>query len=323
MAAEEATLRKFLKKEDIYDKDVENILIGLNIKDPENDFKTVTQKQWDEIYRLAVVERAKELKDQQTKVRLEAKLTKLQAFWRKAAGIKATSIKPGSKAAKDDEKAPADQSSKAATNELLEKAAELKKFLQKNDCFNIDLLAVLSDHGVNKEEDINHIQTNMEWGTITREFRVLQRGKTKDQTAKTRADKTVTKFEKIWRKKTGIKVSSIKGDSEKKKDDAPKDKKIKELQGSGKALKDWMKKNGIWQMALYEELVKNGITDESQCKKLTEKDFDEIVRQVRVDRFKDLKDNVARQNADKLLVKFEKFWRKESGIKKTSLKDPQ
>eukprot|EP00486_Rosalina_sp_Unknown_P003806 CAMPEP_0201563582 /NCGR_PEP_ID=MMETSP0190_2-20130828/641_1 /ASSEMBLY_ACC=CAM_ASM_000263 /TAXON_ID=37353 /ORGANISM="Rosalina sp." /LENGTH=322 /DNA_ID=CAMNT_0047978553 /DNA_START=135 /DNA_END=1103 /DNA_ORIENTATION=+ len=321
MAEESSPLRKYLKKEDIYDRDVESILCDLNVKDPASDFKGFTQKQWDELYRRAVVERAKELKDQPAKVRLEKKMTKLEKYWRKESGINKTSIKADSKVSKDDQKAPADQSSKAATNELLEKAAELKKFLQKEGCYNVDLLAVLSDHGVNKEEDIGNIQTNMEWGTITREVRVLQRGKLKDQAAKNRADKTVIKFEKIWRKKTGIKSTSIKEDAKGKKGTAPKDKKIEELQGKGKALKDWMKKNGIWQMALYEELLGAGIESPDQCKGLTEDQFDEIVRKVRVERFKDLKEQKARQAADKLLVKFEKFWRKESGIKKTSLKN--
>jgi len=320
MAEESSPLRKFLKKEDIYDRDVESILCDMNVNDPDNDFKGFTQKNWDELYRRAVVERAKELKDQPAKVRLEKKMTKLEKYWRSQSGVKKSSIKAGSKANDDDAKAPADQSSKAATNELLEKAAELKKFLQKNDCYNLDLLAVLSDHGVNKEDDIPNIQTNMEWGTITREVRVLQRGKLKDQAAKNRADKIVTKFEKIWRKKTGIKSTSIKDDAKGKKKDTPKDKKIEELQGKGKALKDWMKKNGIWQMALYEELLANNVTSPDECKGITEDQFDEIVRKVRVDRFKDLKEQKARQAADKLLVKFEKFWRKESGIKKTSLK---
>ena len=160
----------------------------------------------------------------------------------------------------------------------------------------------------------------MEWGTITREFRVLQRGKLKDQASKTRADKILVKFEKIWRKKTGIKSTSIKDDAKGKKKDTPKDKKIEELQGQGKELKDWMKKNGIWQMALYEELLASNVTSPDDCKGLTENQFDEIVRKVRVERFKDLKDQAAKNRADKLLVKFEKFWRKESGIKKTSLK---
>merc|ERR1712154_247908 len=309
--------------EDIYDKDIESILSDLKIVDPAADFKGFTQKQWDELWRRAVVERAKELKDQSAKVRLEKKMKKLEKYWRKESGVKISSIKKDSKAADDDNKAPPDQSSAAANKEVLEKAAALKKFLQKNDCFNIDILAVLSDHGVNKEEDFTNIKTNMEWNTVEREFRVLQRGKLKDQASKTRADKLLKKVEKIWRKKTGVKSTSIKKDKDdgKKKEKAPKDKKNEELAGKGAKLKNWMKKNGIWQMALYEELIANKITNADECKAITEKQFDEIVRKVRVDRFKELKDQKARQNADKLLVKFEKFWRKESGIKKTSLKN--
>ena len=119
MAEESSALRKFLKKQDIYDKDVESILCDMNINDPEKDFKGFTQNQWDELWRRAVVERAKELKDQAVKVRLERKLTKLEKYWRSESGIVKTNIKSGSKAADDDEKAPPDQSSQAATNELL------------------------------------------------------------------------------------------------------------------------------------------------------------------------------------------------------------
>mmetsp|Transcript_10806 Transcript_10806/g.16271 ORF Transcript_10806/g.16271 Transcript_10806/m.16271 type:complete len:321 (-) Transcript_10806:203-1165(-) len=319
MAEESSTLRKFLKAQDIFDPDVESLLSSLNVKDPEKDFKTFTQEQWDELYRLAVVERAATLKDQKAKVNMEKKMTKLEKYWREQSGLKKTSIKPDSKAAQDDEKKPEDQSSAAATQELLEKADALKKFMQEKECYNIDLLAVLSNHGVNKEEDINVIQTNMEWNTITREVRVAQRGKTQDQAAKARVDKITVKFEKLWRQKTGIKSTSIK-DTDKEKEAAPKDKKIAEMQGAGKPLKDWMKKNGIFQMALFEELLAVGVKDENECKSIKEAQFDEIVRKVRVERFKDLKDTTARQNADKLLVKFEKFWRKETGIKKTSVK---
>merc|ERR1712113_967130 len=127
MAEESSPLRKFLKKEDIYDKDVESILSDMNVNDPLSDFKTFTEKQWDELWRLAVVERAKELKDQSVKVRLEKKMKKLEKIWRTESGIKVTSINANSKAANDDEKAPPDQSSQAATNELLEKAGALKK----------------------------------------------------------------------------------------------------------------------------------------------------------------------------------------------------
>merc|ERR1712062_165831 len=103
-------------------------------------------------------------------------------------------------------------------------------------------------------------------------------------------------------------------------EDAPKEKKIKELQGKGKELKRWMKENEIWSLALYDELLLNKVTSADECKNITPTQFDDIVRKVRVERFSELKDQKARQNADKLLLKFEKFWRKETGHVKTSIK---
>ena len=150
MAAEAAPtdLKVWMRKEDIYDNDLFDILTSQGVANPQEDFKGYTQGQFDELFRKGCVERAKELKDQPAKVRLEKKMTKLEKYWRGESGIKKSSLKAGSKANQDDAKAPDDQSSKAATNELLEKAAELKKFLQNNDCYNLDLLAVLSDHGM-------------------------------------------------------------------------------------------------------------------------------------------------------------------------------
>jgi len=81
-----------------------------------------------------------------------------------------------------------------------------------------------------------------------------------------------------------------------------------------------MRKNDVWEMALYEELMANGISDPDEIEQIAEDKFDDIVRKVRVDRFAQLKDQKARQRADKLLVKFEKLWRKATGIKKTSIK---
>lgn len=71
-----------------------------------------------------------------------------------------------------------------------------------------------------------------------------------------------------------------------------------------------MRSQQIWQLALYEELIAAGITNPENLKTLKQKDFNEIVRKVKVDRFKELKDTTARQNAAKLLVKFEKLYKK-------------
>merc|ERR1712129_117223 len=86
------------------------------------------------------------------------------------------------------------------------------------------------------------------------------------------------------------------------------------------SLKRWMQKNSIWQKELHKKLIDHGISNGDQCKNITGKQFDDIIRRVRVERFQELKDQTARQNLDKLLVKFEKIWRIQSGIKKTSIK---
>ena len=75
-----STLKKWLRKEEIYGTDLEEALISQGITDPTEDFKTYTQKQWDELYRKCVIERAKELKDQKSKLRLEKKMTKLGIY---------------------------------------------------------------------------------------------------------------------------------------------------------------------------------------------------------------------------------------------------
>ena len=72
MAQETSKLKKWMRKEDIYDNDLFDILTGQGVNDPEADFKGYTQKQWDELWRRGCVERAKELKDQKAKVRLES-----------------------------------------------------------------------------------------------------------------------------------------------------------------------------------------------------------------------------------------------------------
>ena len=72
-----SSLRSWLKKQDIYDKNIESALTSQGINDPETDFASFSQKDWDSLYRKCVVERAKELKDQKAKLRLEKKMVKL------------------------------------------------------------------------------------------------------------------------------------------------------------------------------------------------------------------------------------------------------
>eukprot|EP01083_Nonionella_stella_P094664 265669_1 len=317
MAQEASNLKSWMKKEDIYDNDLYDILSGQGVEDASEDFKTYSQKDWDELWRKGCVERAKELKDQKAKVRLEKKMKKLEKHWRKESGIKTTSVKSKKKGKTDDK--PLENSAQAQKDALTQ-GADLKKFLQKNQCFSTDLLMVCVQQGITSEDSLDQIDSNSSFDEIYRQVRVLRAKELKDNTARMRMEKTMTKFEKLWRAKTGIKKTSVKKKSKGSKKKDPTTQKNEQLATSGAGLKKWMRKNNVWELALYDELISREITDPEQLKELKEDTFDAIVRKVRVDRFSQLKDASARNRADKLLVKFEKIWRKESGIKKTSLK---
>merc|ERR1712013_543298 len=240
----------------------------------------------------------------------EKKMTKLEKVWRKQSGIKSTSIKKKGKKEKAEKKEA--ENSAAAQNEANAKGKDLKKYLQKNTCFSPDLLLVLVQEGVNTEEDIGDIKSNEQFDEIYRQVRVLRAKELKSNEARIRMEKMMTKFEKLWRAKTGVKKTSVKKKSKGAKSKAPKDEANEAMASGGAELKKWMRKNDVWEMALYSELMAQDITDADQ--------FDEMVRKVRVERFAQLKDQNARNRADKLLVKFEKLWRKASGVKKTSIK---
>lgn len=314
-------LKKWMRKENIYDNDLYDILSSQGITNPSEDFASYTQLQWDELWRKGMVERAKELKDQKAKLNMEKKMTKLEKYWRKQSGIKTTSIKKKKKKKTDDddEKHQSDNSAKAQSDALTQ-AAGLKKYLQKNTCFMTDLVMVCAQMDINTEEDIANIDSNEAFDEIYRQVRVLRAKDLKDNESRIRMEKTMTKFQKLWRAKTGIKKSSIKKKTKKEKKKDPKTKSNEAMASGGADLKKWMRKNEIWEMELYNELMSNSISDPDQLNDVDQDLFDTIVRKVRVEKFKDLKDQKARQRVDKLLVKFEKIWRKASGVKSTSIK---
>eukprot|EP01084_Bolivina_argentea_P302421 521997_1 len=109
--------------------------------------------------------------------------------------------------------------------------------------------------------------------------------------------------------------SQTSGTKKKKNSNKPGGKKKK-----GYDLKVWLQKNGCFEIQLHRELLRKGVDSPESIKNLSENQFDTIVRKVRVDKFSQLKDTAARNRVDKLLVTFEKIWRKKSGNKKTNLK---
>ena len=70
---------------------------------------------------------------------------------------------------------------------------------------------------------------------------------------------------------------------------------------------------------MFTYLASHGYQTPDDLEVLTEKEFDRIVREVRVETFKDVDDSSKRNRIDKLLVKFESQWRKLSGLRKTNM----
>eukprot|EP01084_Bolivina_argentea_P052349 96168_1 len=211
------------------------------------------------------------------------------------------------------------QNSSAASHEALSEGGGLKAYLKKNQCFSVDLVGVCVQMGICSEDDIESIDSNAAFDEIYRQVRVLRAKDLKDNASRIRMEKQMTKFEKLWRAKTGIKKTSLKKKNKKQKKKDPKTAKNESMASSGATLKSWMRKNDVWEIALFDELVSRQI-EPDDLETLKQNEFDEIVRKVRVDRFSQLKDQNARNRADKLLIRFEKKWRKASGIKKTSIR---
>jgi len=127
----------------------------------------------------------------------------------------------------------------------------------------------------------------------------------------------LTKFTKTWREASGIKATNIKPSS--KAESSDKSSGMSSSSGSDTVgLKKWLQKENVFEKELFDELVRQGITGEADLKTVTQTQFDEIVRKVRVEKLAELKDQTARARLDKKLVDFEKLWRKISGIKRTA-----
>eukprot|EP00486_Rosalina_sp_Unknown_P012159 CAMPEP_0201591972 /NCGR_PEP_ID=MMETSP0190_2-20130828/189993_1 /ASSEMBLY_ACC=CAM_ASM_000263 /TAXON_ID=37353 /ORGANISM="Rosalina sp." /LENGTH=250 /DNA_ID=CAMNT_0048050527 /DNA_START=86 /DNA_END=835 /DNA_ORIENTATION=+ len=250
MAAEadnKKVLRAWLKKEDVYHSDLEKLFLEKGITDPLENFKTMSEKEWDTLRNEAIVIRAKDLKDQKAKTRWEQKLKKVEKIWRKQSGIKSTSIKKKSAAASKNA-----ASGNTADNEQSKKyeaAASLKDYMRKNQIFDKDLFEILVKNEVTNEEEIGtKITTKKQLSEIIREVRVLRTADIKETTARQRLDKTLTKFEKlVVAKNEKLKKTSLKsGDDEKQLKDWDQDKEKEAADKEGKDIKEWLQKENIW-----------------------------------------------------------------------------
>jgi len=86
-------------------------------------------------------------------------------------------------------------------------------------------------------------------------------------------------------------------------------------------LKKFLQSQNMMQKDLFYALNNRNLKSENDIKYLNEKDFDDIVREIRVARADELKDQKSKSNLENIISKFEKFWRQESGIKKSNIKN--
>eukprot|EP01084_Bolivina_argentea_P036170 66958_1 len=209
----------------------------------------------------------------------------------------------------------------------------LKQWLRQEDIYDNDLYDVLNSYGIrDAPKDLKKISQS-KWDVIWRKCTVEKFKELKDQTSRNRLQKKMKKLEKVWRQQTGIKITSIKTNererhkntkTKKKKGRAQqprtkrknknKSKSSRTNQSSGKntktkkkkqhskqpkkkrgySLKIWMQKNGCFELELHRALLRKGVDSPKSIKNLSETQFDNIVRRVRVERFAELKDQAAR-----------------------------
>ena len=86
-----------------------------------------------------------------------------------------------------------------------------------------------------------------------------------------------------------------------------------------------MQKEEIWQVDLFGVLVNKGIIGEDniagefKLKCGTRTEFDDVIRQVRVLKVEELKNQKSKERLEKLLTKFEKRWEMMTDNKKTTI----
>ena len=85
--------------------------------------------------------------------------------------------------------------------------------------------------------------------------------------------------------------------------------KVIESKGDGVGLKSWMEQMGVFDDTLYSALKSKNIKSHHLLRAFPQNEFDSILRNVRTDKFTNLKDQTKRDNIDEELVRFEKVCR--------------
>ncbi|ETO20039.1 hypothetical protein RFI_17178, partial [Reticulomyxa filosa] len=169
-------LKKYMQAENIWDVDLFMELVDIDIID-EAGIAGITQVQFDEF----------------------------EKIWRKASGIKRTNITSADSA---ESKERDDERSSARRDDALKKGQELKKYMQKENVWDVDLFIELVESGVTQSSDIASI-TQTQFDEVCRKTRVIRISDNNDVSFNANLEKLLTKFEKIWRQASGIKRTNI------------------------------------------------------------------------------------------------------------------
>eukprot|EP00486_Rosalina_sp_Unknown_P007080 CAMPEP_0201571806 /NCGR_PEP_ID=MMETSP0190_2-20130828/14742_1 /ASSEMBLY_ACC=CAM_ASM_000263 /TAXON_ID=37353 /ORGANISM="Rosalina sp." /LENGTH=244 /DNA_ID=CAMNT_0047996847 /DNA_START=27 /DNA_END=758 /DNA_ORIENTATION=- len=195
-------------------------------------------------------------------------------------------------------------------------SASNKKWMQSSDIYDPDLDALLGEFGVGTEDDLKNLKQK-DWDEIWRQSFVERVKQIKEQQAKSRLEKKMKKLEKLWRKKSGIKVSSAKAGDASQLDSTSASKKDEEsAMNEAAELKAWLKSKGIWLKDLFVVLVGKGVNSPDDFFLILDETMDEIKREVRVLRAQELKSNDAKMRLENILKKFEDEYRKLEGREK-------
>eukprot|EP01084_Bolivina_argentea_P004698 8911_1 len=251
-------LKNWLKKNNLFEQVVFEVLWDNGIEDPECDFAYIKEKQWKAIKRECTVRNTSQVNhDTKARQRFEKKLGKIEKVWRQQSGIKPSSIQyneDGSVKTRDEskrKKKPAkyiygvgvktqrikdvneSKKNNSSKKKSKPKTLPLKEWLRQEDMYDNETYSVLIECGIkNAPKDLKKISSEKKWDAIYRRLTVERFKQTNhDQKSRMRLQKKLNKLEKIWRKESGIIKTSITDDKpkskSKKKKGNSKKKKIK------------------------------------------------------------------------------------------------
>mmetsp|Transcript_49310 Transcript_49310/g.60571 ORF Transcript_49310/g.60571 Transcript_49310/m.60571 type:complete len:239 (-) Transcript_49310:52-768(-) len=191
-----------------------------------------------------------------------------------------------------------------------EETKKLKEYMRNEGIMNVILYEELIHKNIMSINDIKSLNEN-NFNEIKRKVRVRTNKNIKDNNKKMRVDICLNKFEKIWRKKTGIyntSILSFQKENHSKKTETKHNAPQKDY-GSGYSLKQYLKQHDLYLKDLYDALTRKGIKTPNDFKLIKQSEINKIIRDVKVQRRRDIKDSNSMIRLETQLKKFEKLWK--------------